>query len=390
MTPPRNSFAAEAAPRANTANHKNGGTNMNRATPSGTKPSGTFTTRRNVMRLGAVAGGALLTARARAQTPKLEDTLVFACNGGGTQTVFEKQIWPEFSKRTGVSKLVYLAGQAGDNLSKLRVQKNSPAIDVLWMAGATTYQAIDEKLVVPFDPALVPNYRFTQPALATEKAAVAIGVTVCSLLYNTKTYAQKGFAAPSSWWDMWDPKLKGHVGCYSINTSAAAGFIAKLSMMLTGQYKNVDAAFAKLKQLRPNMLNFYTSSGAFDTATQQGDLWLEMNTSVRGQQMKDEGQPIGFVTPKEGFVGYQGWAGVVNKAPHPNVAHAWLDYLLSTEVQNKIPELIGYSPANQQAQAPDRLKLYFPDLKDVFVPDWRFIQTQLPAWVDRWNREIEG
>ena len=137
------------------------------------------------------------------------------------------------------------------------------------------------------------------------------------------------------------------------------------------------------------MLGFYTSAGAYDTAAQQGDLWLAMNTSVRAQQMKEEGLPIGFTQPKEGQVGYETWAGVVKGAPHPNAAHAWINYLLSTEVQNKIPGLIGYNPVNREAKVPAELKLYYPDLKSVFIPDWRYVRTQLSTWVDRWNREVE-
>jgi putative spermidine/putrescine transport system substrate-binding protein len=350
-------------------------------------------TRRDFLKLGAGAGGLLLAGReawsAAPAAPKLESELVFACNGGGTQTEFEKNIFPEFSKRFGVPKLTYVVGQPADNVAKMRVQKSNPTIDVAWLAGGATYQAIDEGMLTDIDLSVVTNTSLLASNLIKQKQVVPVGVTSCGLLYHEEAYKKRGFAPPTSWWDMWDPKLKGHVGSYSINLTATSAFLVKISMMLTNQYKNVDAAFAKLRELRPNMLGFYTSAGAYETATAQGDLWLQMNTSARAQQMRDSGLPIAFVQPKEGLVGYETWLGAVKGAPHPNVAQAWINYLLSTEVQNKIPVTIGYNPVNREAKPPANLANYFPDLQKVFIPDWRFVQSQLSTWVDRWNKEVE-
>ena len=58
----------------------------------------------------------------------------------------------------------------------------------------------------------------------------------------------------------------------------------------------------------------------------------------------------GDVQPKEGLVGYETWLAPVRGAPHPNVASAWINYLLSTEVQSEIPRLIGYNAYGNAAQ----------------------------------------
>ena len=206
-------------------------------------------TRRKFLEWGMGAGGLLLSgeslAAAAADTPaaaakgrpapRLENELVFACNGGGTQKAFEEHLFPEFSKRYGVTKFTYVAGQPANNVAKLRAQKNNPAIDVIWLAGGITFQAMEENLVADLDRALIPNLQLTAPTLVAEKAAAVIGVTICGLLHNIDVYKKRGFAPPTSWWDMWDPKLKGHVGCYSINVTSTTAFLIKLSMELTGE-----------------------------------------------------------------------------------------------------------------------------------------------------------
>jgi putative spermidine/putrescine transport system substrate-binding protein len=314
---------------------------------------------------------------------------VFACDGGNTQTSFEQKIFPDFAKKYGGVKLTYVPGQPADNIAKLRVQKNQPAIDVMWLAGGVTYQAIDEGLVSEIDASNVPNYQYIPESIGREKLAAPVGIAVVQLMHNKDVFAKKGWAPLTSWFDLWDPKYKGHVGLQSINISVQTAFLVNLAKVLSGDPKNMDAAFAKMQELRPNMLDFYNATGALETAFQQGDLWVGILSGQRAWQLKNSGMPIGYEKPKESIPGYQTWAGVVKNCPHPKAAYAWVNYLLSVEGQQRIADVIGYTPVNSQVIVPPENQLYFPDLKDVFIPDWRYISKQLPSYVERWNREIE-
>jgi putative spermidine/putrescine transport system substrate-binding protein len=352
-------------------------------------------TRRDVMRLGAggaglLLGSGLLPGGDGAWAQDVESELVFAGPGGASQQVLEELLIPEFSKLHGGINVTLLTGQPADNVAKLRTQASSPTVDAIWLAGAATYQAIDAGLVAPIDKSLVPNVADVEPIVAMEEAAAPIGIAVVQLMYSIPVFEQNGWTPPSSWLDLWDERYAGHVGLPSINISSAAGFLALLSKVLSGDPKNVDAGFAKLAELRPNMLNFYTSLGAMETALQQGDLWIGNLTAHRAYQLKNDGTPIGMAGPKEGGVGYQTWVGVVNGAPHPKAAHAWINYLLSPAGQAKVNEGFGYTPVNTKVEVPAEDRVYFPDLNDVFIPDWRYIAEKLPEYVDRWNREVEG
>ena len=346
--------------------------------------------RRKMLNQGAtlIAAPAFLTYGSSLRAATYESELVFACVGGTTQRMFEENLFPEFTKRTG-TKIIYVAGQPADTLAKMRVQKANPAIDVAWLAGGTTYSAIDEGLLMDMDLSKIPSFAQMSPNVGAEKAALPFGLTVDVIIYNANTFAKQGLPAPTSWFDMWGPKFKGHVGLYSINVASTIAFIAKVSQLLTGDYKNLDAAFAKFKELRPNMLNFYPTAGGYETAMQQGDCWIGQNTAVRGLEMKKMGMPIETVVPKEGTVGYQTFLGITNKTKRPNAAHAFVDYMLSAEVQQKMVGLIGYSPVNSKATVPAGQSNYFPPMSTVMVPDWKYLRTQIPSIVARWNREVE-
>jgi putative spermidine/putrescine transport system substrate-binding protein len=354
-------------------------------------------TRRGMLAGGAGTGAMLLGAGSMplfrstpAHAQALESELVFAGPGGASQQVLEEVLIPEFSKLHGGIKVRLVTGQPADNVAKLRTQAARPTIDAIWLAGGTTYQAIDAGLVAPLDRSLVPNLAEVSTSIVGGEAAAApIGIAVVQLMYSIPVFQKNGWAPPNSWLDLWDKRFVGHVGLPSINISSAAGFLALLAKVQTGDEKNVDTAFAKLKELRPSMLNFYSSLGAMETALQQGDLWIGNLTAHRGYQLKAAGTPIGMAQPKEGGVGYQTWVSVVKNAPHPKAAHAWINYLLSPAGQEKVMEGFGYTPVSGRVNIPAENRLYFPDLKDVFIPDWRHIAANLPRYVERWNREVE-
>jgi putative spermidine/putrescine transport system substrate-binding protein len=325
----------------------------------------------------------------RAATPEPEKELVFACNGGGTQRIFEEQYFPEFSRRHGGITVRYVPGQPADLVAKARAQRGSPAIDVIFLGGSYTYQAIDENLVTEVDRSLIPNLSQVAAGISNETAVVPVGVATAGVLTNTDVFARNRFPEPTSWFDFWDKKFKGHVGLYSINTAATNSLLIKIAQLLSDNYKNLDPAFAKLRELRPNMLDFYATAGAWETAMQQGDLWIGVNTATRAMQMKQSGLPVGFPRMKEGLVGYGNFLGLIKGAPHPTAAHLWINYMLSIEAQQRMVTAIGYNSVNSRVRIPEELKIYFPDIKDLFIPDWRYFSTQTAKIVDRWNREIE-
>jgi len=357
------------------------------------KSSGRSITRRTALRLGAAGGAALVGAPVVLSRSALgqgtEAELVFASNGGAYQRVIESEIFPEFAKQTGVRKLTFVAGQPADNLAKLRVQKGKPVIDAIWLAGAVTYQAADEGLLDEIDEAKIPNLKLLPPELRADKFAVPAGISTMGVLYNKEIFAQRSFAAPTSWWDLWDAKYKGRVATFSSNSTGQIAMLTIMAKALTGDWKNLDAAFAKMRELKPNVVDFFTSVGGLDRAIQQREVWISLHAVQGVIQHVRGGAPIGFVHPKEGVPGYTASAGIVKGAPHPNAARAWVNYLLSADAQSRLAAVMGYSPVHPDAKVPAMYTELYPDVRNVFLPDWRYLTSQLPSIVERWNRVVE-
>jgi putative spermidine/putrescine transport system substrate-binding protein len=317
-----------------------------------------------------------------------EGQVVFAYLGGSTQTLFQKLIIPKFTEKTGVA-VQYVPGTPADNVAKLRAQHGSSGIDVLQLAGFATYEAIDTNLVQPIDLSLVPNAANIDPSIPREPKILPLSVESNVLIYNKTVFDSHGWQAPTSWLDLWDPRLAGHTGMYAMNSTGGVAMLLQIAKDLTGDYNNLDPSFAKFKDLRKTGYDFFTSAGAWETAMQQGDLWLAVNSTARGMQLTQAGWPIGVVLPKNGVPSFQINVGIAADCPHPKAAHLWINYLLDKEVQQIAVENIGYAPSVAGAVIPQDVARFFAVPGQAWFPDWRKVNGEYKAIVDRWQREVE-
>ena len=121
-----------------------------------------------------------------------EKELVFAGFGGSLQKSLQATVIPAFEKKYGV-KVVYVTGTSNQILAKVKAQKNSPQIDVIWANDTTHYQGKMEKLYAKLDPAKVPNlsqvYDFAKDR---DGIGIVMGIQALGIEYNTQVFKEKG------------------------------------------------------------------------------------------------------------------------------------------------------------------------------------------------------
>jgi spermidine/putrescine transport system substrate-binding protein len=145
----------------------------------------------------------------------------------------------------------------------------------------------------------------------------------------------------SSFEDLWDPSLKGHVGMLTEMVDTM-----NLTIMTLGvdpQDATVDDASQAQKKLieqrdKGNVRGYYGNEYVDGLA--RGDLWASMAWSGDIFWL---GQPeIEFVVPSEGGLLWVTPMEVPVGAEHPRDAHAFLDYVYQPEVAADITSYVGY------------------------------------------------
>jgi putrescine transport system substrate-binding protein len=118
---------------------------------------------------------------------------------------------------------------------------------------------------------------------------------------------------------------------------------------------DLAAAEALLQKARPNFRYFSTSQLVNDLAS--GEVCVAYSWNGYIIQARDRGAAaatpveVRYVIPKEGSFVWFDAAAIPADAPHPDNAHAFLDYLMEPEVIAKVSNRIGYANGNLASRA---------------------------------------
>jgi putative spermidine/putrescine transport system substrate-binding protein len=211
------------------------------------------------------------------------EQIVLASYGGTTETFMRNEAIPSFEKETGI-KVVYFVGTALSNYSRVLATKRRPEIDVYWANDLSHLAGKLQDLYAKLDPSLVPNLQNIYPlARDADGIGVASNLSGCGLQYNPRKFKEAGFAPPTSWLDLWDPKFKGRVAVYSIGVLFSQDFLAMMSRVLGGNENDVRPAITKIRELRDsgNIVAFANSPAEMDNIMVQEQAWINYNAQTR-------------------------------------------------------------------------------------------------------------
>lgn len=347
------------------------------------------------MKRSLVGIAAALIVNLAAAAVAQEVVLRGANYGGGFTASQNKYAAEVFTNRTKI-KIQWIDGNPKDHLAKMLASRGREApFDVVYLDDNVHADAVKAGLVMKLDPAIVTNLKYLYNE-AKDKDGYGPGMIFYSvgLAYNTKKFKELGLPEPTSWNDLWHPKLAGHVAVPDITTIAGQDFLIAAARINGGDEKRIEKGFEKLAQLKP--LYFFTSSADLRTKFIAGDAWAAPWYNGRAWGMIDEGFPMRFVLPKEKGFGHTTTIDVVQGTKHPREAQMFLNFVLDPLAQLGQAYEIPYGPTNQLLapilQAYPEVAQKFPaspaDLKRLYLPDWSHVNANYQAWVERWNREI--
>src|SRR3954468_18858300 len=185
-----------------------------------------------------------------------QERVSFAGYGGEPQKVQAKAFFEPAAKELGISVLQDSHG--GYAKIKAQVLSGSPSYDLVALGCAEAARAAKEGLLEPVNYSLTPNAKDLEPAM---RGTHYVGEWTFStvIIWNTQTVK----TPPSTWAEFWDvEKFPGKRAL-----SANARQMLEIALIADGVPADklypldVDRAFKKLEQIKPN-LRLWWSSGA--------------------------------------------------------------------------------------------------------------------------------
>ncbi len=346
--------------------------------------------RRTFLKYGAATAGAAIAGFPAIVRSAPVELLI----GGpaSAEKPFREFFFDPFEKKTGI-KIFYEGTNSATNLTKLRAEKASPKRSLVFMDDVVLMTAMDEKLLTPL-PASIANLNDVVPrCIGLDRFWTNYMVMKSGVAINTKV--GKPIA---SWNDLWQPPAKGRVIVPALTITEGLWVLIMASSLKSGKplkeaQFDIDSGFAKMKELKPNLLTIYNNAPQALDLLMQGEAWyIGGQFSQNVLRFQEQGRPIGFAKVKEGGFAMPQSVAMVAGAPHLDMAAGLVDFILAPDIQNKLSEILYSAPVNRKAKVAAKFAAELPDAaamdKELFLPDWDNIRKNRTQWIQRWEREI--
>jgi len=264
------------------------------------------------------------SAEPPAYAPKEEEKLVIYTSH--KEEVY-KPILREFEQRTGIwVEVVY--GGTNELLEKIRAEKDNPKADVMFGGGVESlnsyrdcfrsYEAADSRNIRPLFS--VSDHTWTPFS--------ALPVV---LIYNTKLVNPEHIR---QWQDLTRPEFQGKIAFADPSVSGSS-FTALVTWLSVGRGSNSQKLEAFATALDGRQLS---GSGEVVTAVADGTCFVGITLEETAVKHMAAGMDIGLVYPEEGTSCVPDGSALISGAPHGENAKRFLDFTVSRDVQQLLPQ----------------------------------------------------
>ena len=343
----------------------------------------------------AAAGLAMASPEEAGAQQQSNATVRVASYGGGFTAAQKKFAGDIYSTRTGV-KIQYIDGTSRDFLAKMIASKGrEPPFDVVYLEQDVQADAIEAGVLAKIDPKIVTNLAFLYDEAKNHDGYgpghifYSVGIT-----YNYEKFKEAGIPDPTSWNDLWNPKLAGRVAVPDLAQIFGRQFVIAAAWLKGGTERAPEVGVDYIATLKAH--SYYTSSATLTAQFQSGEVWAAPWINGRSWALIDRGAPIRFVIPKEGGFGNINTIDVVAGSKVEKEAQGYINAVLDPLAQLGQANDTPYGPTNKLL-APvlkeyPELSKKFPaspeDLKQLHTTDWAEFKKVNAKVVDRWNRQV--
>lgn len=265
-----------------------------------------------------------------------------------------------FTKATGCQVNVKYAGSSSEMVS-LMANGGGGQYDLVSASGDADLRLIYGGDVRPVNIKLMPQWKnfhsFLQsPAFNTiggKHYGISYEFGPNVLLYSTKAFK----SAPTSWSVLYAKKYKGQVTVPNnpIQIADAALYLAaaKPSLHITDPYEltqpQFNAAVNLLKSQHPLIKKYWDLASQEISLFQSGTTVVGAAWPYQTNTLRAAGAKVADTIPREGATGWADTWMLATKAPHPNCAYRWMQWVTTPKVQAQQAIYFGETPANKLA-----------------------------------------
>lgn len=269
----------------------------------------------------------------------------------------------------------YFREQTGRLYAKLSAERqaNNYVDDVLSLSDYAIVLDFIQKnayarYISPESVSLRPEFLSDPPGLYSTYTINLIGMAVNSTVIPPAE-------APKNYQDLLDPKWKGGINFKDSAAGTQAVQWVTLRKLYGDQYWKAMAA------QQPHGLA--STVQQFERLVNREDKIAGLAQYSTYLENKAKGAPLDFIVPTEGLLALPIYFGLVDKAPHPEAAKLFIDFLLSKPGQQVVTKVsLSHSPRPEVDPPPGAKPI--SDFK-LLLPDWNVVIASHDQFVKEWN-----
>ena len=283
-----------------------------------------------------------------------------------------------FTELTGIEVSV-VTGGTSELINRIVAEKENPLGDVLWGGGAASYIPIEEYLM-PYTTTEIDSLQSI--CIDPEHTWYGFSIEPLVVIYNTKLVT--GDDIPTGWKDLADPKWAGKMAVVdpTKSSSAYATFLAILEAYGKDDGKGYEFIKEIIKNTQGNILS--SSSLSYKTVA-DGEFMVSQTGEESALKYIKDGADLGMVFPEEGTDAIVSPIAGIKGGPNEKSAQLFIDYMLSSQVQDQLASWGIRSARTDVAPSDD-----FTPMEEIKLlnmdNDW--VQANGDAFKDWWKDAV--
>lgn len=299
-----------------------------------------------------------------------------------------EEIIDQFEEKYNAELVFVAPGGSGDALSRLITEVDTGGSDAdvfLGLSDTSAGRALRHDVFEPVDPNLVPNLASVPQDLLIDPTnrLLPFDYGYISLVYHPENLGDT--ALPETLEELTDPRFRGKIIAMDASSSTGQAFL----MWTIAEYGE-DGYLDYWRRLLPNLLTITNSWSTGYEMFENGEAPIIVSYATDRVVAAVYGsEPVHEILLPQGQAYRQmEMMGIVKGTEQRELAHAFIDYVLSPEVQELLPTANLMFPVNPEAQLPDVFTANIVTPTNPVMLDPELVDAKLEQWLRDWSRVI--
>jgi len=294
---------------------------------------------------------------------------------------FYENIIPVFTKIFECEVNIIKFPDARSMLDKAISEKDSSDIDILFGIDNTLlFLANQDSLFLQYESN---NLAYIPEDIIFDKEYRINPVCYSNIAFNYNSYVISD--PPITFGEMQDGKFKDQIIIMDPRSSSLGRAMLFWSVAAFG--RNGFGHF--WRSIKDNVFNIYDNQDDAYNAYLAGEapMILGLDTTPIFHTQNEHTEKYRSTIPKEGGFKFIEGVGILSSSQHKYYAKKFVDFVLSTEFQEKITNEMWMKPANKKVKLPPDYEI-LPKMTNDYTKDLSTRQTRLQydEWIKKWKR----